>query len=291
MDGILDDETSDFLQLLAYIMLVAFVLVVVIKSLGIGTTTNAVGVMGAGVVGVMNISGGKDGKDEYDSVDAIKEIDKEFVYDNMIVDGNNFLHKLYDFENPKAKNPDTSQRFKYLEKSIKILYEELPNRKIFFVLKDPDVHEKDVMEYLKDYKGETIRTKFKSYFKKLLSKYPTVRVVMAYGQAKSRDDFTCIHLANILGKGTVLLSRDRYRDIIDIDSDNTKVNIVVYGKQSATWTKKFKKPFMYADKATVVDSLIGFTFSRDAITLLYKKFTSKHSAASDRVLNIQVKIN
>jgi len=162
MDGILDDETSDFLQLLAYIMLVAFVLVVVIKSLGIGTTTSAVGVMGAGVVGVMNISGGKDGKDEYDSIDAIKEIDKEFVYDNMIVDGNNFLHKLYDFENPNAKNPDTSQRFKYLEKSVKILYEELPNRKIFFVLKDPDVHEKDVMEinsqYIKGIKFHYVKT-------------------------------------------------------------------------------------------------------------------------------------
>jgi hypothetical protein len=228
------------------------------------------------------------GKDEYDSSDVIKEIDTEFVYDNMIVDGNNFLHRLYEFENPGAKNPDTGQRFKYLEKSIKLLYEEIPNRKIFFVLKDPDVHEKDVMEYLHKYTGETIRTKFKAYFKKLLSKYPNVRVVMAYGQAKSRDDFTCIHLANILGRGTVLLSRDRYRDIVEIDAANTKVNIVVYGKQSATWTKKFKKPFMYADKATVVESLVGFTFSHEAITMLYKKYTSKHSAASDRVLNLFV---
>lgn len=296
-------DVLDLMQLIAYVMIIAVAIIMFMKwirgNTGVGI---AAATLGGGISSALALGGGigrtdgagrkgrrVDHYDEYDAADAIKEIDMDFVYDNMIVDGNNFLHRLFQFENPNLKNPNTEQRFTYLEKSIELLYNEMPNRKIFFVMKDPDVHEEDVMKYLVDYSGDSIRTKFKSYFTKLLSKYPTVRVVMAYGKAKSRDDFTCIHLANILGSNTILLSRDRYRDVTDIDADNTKVNIVVYGKKAASWNKKFKKPFMYADKATVVDSLVGFTFSKDAITLMYKKHTSRKSAASDHVLNILVK--
>ncbi len=227
-------------------------------------------------------SGGKT-YDEYDDNDLLVELDPKYInsFENIVVDGNNFIYKLKDSLGDKG--PLTPIKYtQYLEQTIDILTNIVKDRGIFIVLKDPEGTNLD--DFLKFVGEKNIKSAYKKFFEEVFNKYPNVRFVVAFGKAKHRDDYAAILTSDILSDA-ILLSRDRYRDVSDMSSDGIKM--IAYGKGALALNKKLHKPFTYVTRGVVRNNLVGYTFSKKRKQGFYEKDVNKRSVASDVVLVIR----
>ena len=225
------------------------------------------------------------GYDEYDDNDLLIELDNNKLdnFDNIVVDGNNFIHKIQYNKSSKrtsAQKIDTKTIIKLLNESLDILTFHFPNKNIYFVFKDPenDYQEEDLMKITKT---KSVREAHKKLFTDLVKKYPKTRFIVAYGSAKYRDDYAAIWLSDILPDNTILLSRDRYKDVGEMESK--KIKFITYGKRAKSINKLINKPFNYVTKGTVKSSLIGYSFNNELKSGFYNKLVNKNSSASDIV--------
>jgi hypothetical protein len=231
---------------------------------------------------ILTKSGGKT-YDEYDDNDLLVELDTKYInsFENIVVDGNNFIYKLKDSLGDKG--PLTPIKYtQYLEQTIDILTNIVKDRGIFIVLKDPEGTNLD--DFLKFVGEKNIKSAYKKFFEEVFNKYPNVRFVVAFGKAKHRDDYAAILTSDILSDA-ILLSRDRYRDVSDMSSDGIKM--IAYGKGSLALNKKLHKPFTYVTRGVVRNNLVGYTFSKKRKQGFYEKDVNKRSVASDVVLVIR----
>ena len=226
--------------------------------------------------------------DEYDDKNLLEEKDKGFIKSvkNIIVDGNNFLYKLYEYKNKTTtQKPNTSEYFETLELSIKILSKEFPKKNIFFVMKDPenDSQKQKIMEYMK---CSDMKKCYKKFFNDILKKHPKVKIIIAFGDAKARDDFAALWLSDQLEYKTILLSRDRYSDVNKTNRDIKDVNFVVYGKGAKKYEKLLNKPFAFINNYSRLN-LVGYSFG-DTKSAFYSKKVNNKSIASDHVFIIKI---
>lgn len=219
--------------------------------------------------------------DEYDDVDLLDEINPKFIntFNNIVIDGTNFLFKLRDYEKHTNKM-DTNEYVTYIEKTVKLVSEKFPDKNLYFVFKDSETKKQE--NNLLDLTGtSTSRKAHKQIFSDLYKSYPNCRFIVAYGDDKYRDDYAAIWLADILPNETILLSRDRYRDVNEMNCK--KIKFVSYGKDSAKINKLINKPFNFVTRGSVKSTLVGFSFNKSKKTGFYNKRTNKKSEASDTV--------
>ena len=225
--------------------------------------------------------------DEYDDKALLNAKDEDFIklIDNVIVDGNNLIYKINEYNG--GRHLTTEEYFNLLEIAVKKLYDELPGKAILMVLKDPETEVQ--LENTKTYLNcKNIRTGYKSYFAKLLKQYPSVRIIMAYGDAKPRDDFAALWLSDQLGEKTILLSRDRYSDARKTNQNVENIKFITYGKNAVKYNKLLNKPFAHVGNSSRVN-LVGYSFSKKHNTAFYQKNVNRKSIASDYVLIINMK--
>lgn len=236
---------------------------------------------------ILNVIKGGGTYDEYDDKNLLYDKDEEFIksVDNIIIDANNFIYKLNDYM--EGDKLDTVKYFDLLNNIIEKLNLELPNKNLFIVLKDPEneKQEADVKQFLGN---DNIKKGYKTYFTKLLKPYKNTRILMTYGDTKSRDDFGILWLSDQLGKNTIVLSRDRYSDVRETNKDNDKIKFIVYGKDASKYNKLLSKPFTHISSASR-HNLVGYSFSKKYNTAFYNKKKNKKSIASEYVLIINMK--
>ena len=236
---------------------------------------------------ILNIIKGGSAYDEYDDKNLLDAKDEDFIksINNIIIDANNFIYKLNDYIG--GNTLDTNKYFELLNIIIEKLNIELPNKNIFIVLKDPENDKQliAVKEFLGD---DNLKKGYKKYFNKLLKQYKNTRVLMTYGEIKSRDDFGILWLSDQLGDNTIILSRDRYSDIIETNKQNDKIKFIVYGNNASKYNKLLNKSFTHITNASR-NNLVGYSFSKKYNTAFYSKMKNKKSIASEYVLIINMK--
>lgn len=141
---------------------------------------------------------------EYKMADVMSKIK------NIVVDGANFIHYI------KKPNENFNSA---LQQMVTILLKQFKNKKIYIVLKDD---------------GNGYDT---NLVKKLATK--SINIIICQGDGKARDDYIAILLADKLGDDTILLSRDRYRNMSDI-AKNSPDQYTVYGDNKAEVKKNLK---------------------------------------------------
>ena len=250
---------------------------------------NVIGVTGsAGVTSSAAVTGSAEKTyDEYDDKALLNAKDEDFIklIDNVIVDGNNLIYKIHEYKG--GRQLTTEEYFNLLEVAVKKLYDELPGKAILIVLKDPENDTQ--LENTKTYLNcKNIKTGYKLYFTKLLKHYPSVRIIMAYGDAKPRDDFAALWLSDQLGEKTILLSRDRYSDARKTNQNVENIKFIAYGKNAIKYNKLLNKPFAHVGNSSRVN-LVGYSFSKKHNTAFYQKAVNRKSIASDYVLIINMK--
>lgn len=225
--------------------------------------------------------------DEYDDAELLKELDPTMMksFDNIVVDGNNFIHRMRDDLYNSRKSIGAKENLDYIRKAVKLLVKHFPEKNIYFVFKDPETEnqEKDLIQEMK---AKNVRDAHKKFFNPIAKEYPKVRFVIAYGDAKYRDDYAAIWLADTLPDDTILLSRDRYRDVQDMAS--AKLKFTTYGKRAAAINKIINKPFNFVTKGAVKAALVGYSFSKKRKSGFYDKDVNRKSLASDVVYIFKV---
>ncbi len=232
----------------------------------------------AGVIG-----GKHQNYDEYDDESTLKEIDPKMVksFDNIVIDGTNFLYRYLEYSSGKsASNATIKERLDTIKKMVKLNVKHFPDKNLYFVFKDPE-NDHQEKELLKELKVDTVKQAHKKFFKELADEYSKVRFVVAYGDAKYRDDYAAIWLADTLPDETILLSRDRYKDVADMES--AKLRFSTYGKRASQINKIINKPFNFINKGSFKSTLVGYSFSKKKISGFYDRVANKKSAASDSV--------
>lgn len=236
---------------------------------------------------IFNVIKGGSAYDEYDDKNLLYDKDEDFIksVDNIIIDANNFIYKLNDYMG--GTNLDTNKYFELLNMLIEKLNIELPNKNIFIVLKDPE-NDKQLLNVKQFLEVDNIEKGYKKYFTKILKQYKKTRILMTFGEVKSRDDFGILWLSDQLGQNTIILSRDRYSDYIETNQDNNKIKFIMYGSNAAKYNKILNKPFTHITKASR-SNLVGYSFSKKYNTAFYNKKKNKKSIASEYVLIINMK--
>jgi hypothetical protein len=215
--------------------------------------------------------------DEYDDLNMLEEIDYEKIktFDNIVIDGNNFIYRLKETLKNNSKL-DAKEYTSIIRKSVKLIDKHFPNKNVYFVFKDPETEkqEKDLLEL---FKVDKVRQAHKSMFNSLVKEYPKIRFVVAYGDEKYRDDYAAIWLADTLPDDTILLSRDRYKDVSQMASSNIKFK--TYGKRATAIDKIINKPFNYITKGSVKSALIGYSFSKKRKSGFYDRRVSNRNSS------------
>lgn len=226
--------------------------------------------------------GGKEQYDEYDDDEYIERIDEQTSkVKNIVIDGNNFVYRYYADSTGKNRMPGLDEYYEYISKSVKLLADNLKDKNIFIILKDPETEEQSKF-LMKKYNATTVPTAHKIAFYDLTKKYPNVRFIVAYGDEKYRDDYAAIWLTDVLGDNTILLSRDRYSDIREMQGK--KITFQVYGKNARQYKKQLNKPFTHINRGILTSSLVGYSFSKKRKTGFYTRYMKgRKSLASDLV--------
>ncbi len=223
----------------------------------------------------------KNSYDEYDDEKLLGELLPNFAksFDNIVIDGNNML---FQYAISKGKSPcSTAQEYiSNIKEMAKLLNEHFGDKNLYYVFKDSETkkQEADLMALTKTDKP---RTAHKKIFEELYVKYPNTRFVVAYGDEKYRDDYAAIWLADTLPDDTILLSRDRFRDVSDMKSQ--KLKFTTYGKRASKINKIINKPFNFVTKGSVKSALVGYSFNDNNKSGFYQKNKNKKSAASETV--------
>lgn len=232
------------------------------------------------------LGAGKKQYDEYDDDKLLREIDPHMVksFDNIVIDGNNFVHRYRDYSK-SGKQMTAKDHMAYIKKSVKLISSHFPDKNLYFVFKDPenDHQEKELMAALG---VDSIKKAHKKFFGDLAKEYSKVRFVIAYGDAKYRDDYAAIWLADTLPDDTILLSRDRYRDVAEMASAKLRFN--TYGKRASAINKIINKPFNFVTKGAVKAALVGYSFSNKTKSGFYDRMVNHKSPASDSVYIFKV---
>ncbi len=188
---------------------------------------------------------------------------KEFT--NVVVDGANFIHYI----KPKNHYDHTE----YVEKSIKLLRKKIPNKHIYFIVKDETHYNKESQEAEKEKNEAKLRK---------LAKNPFVHIMVSSGESKARDDYLAILMTELLGEKTILLTRDRYRDIQNISGSHTN-EYKIFSKQE----KKIRKMLNSIDDTTVgkwsfMKKNVGYTTNEEIQEGFWERRPYKNSDASER---------
>ena len=226
--------------------------------------------------------------DEYDDESLLRELDPKMIksFDNIVIDGTNFIYQYRSFMNSNLRNSmDAKEQLSLIKKSVALLSKHFPDKNLYFVFKDPE-NEKQVADLLKTLAVDNIKQAHKKFFSELAKEYTKARFVVAYGDAKYRDDYAAIWLSDTLPDETILLSRDRFRDVNSMASASLKFK--TYGKRASSIDKIINKPFNFVTKGAVKSSLVGYSFSKKIKSGFYYKVVNKKSEASDSVYIIKV---
>lgn len=172
-----------------------------------------------------------DCQDEYDDEKLIRSLMNIKTYKNIIVDGLNFAWFI------GKDKPD-------FYKSLKLLNKVFKEKEIYFVIKNME---------------ESAKT--------LLITFPNVTIVSAKGTSQV-DDHCAIYLTSVLPGKSLLLSRDRYKDIINIS--NTISNYKAYGKHSEI-NELFKEKDKSITKKSFENSIAGISYISKKPTGLYTR--------------------
>lgn len=177
---------------------------------------------------------------------------------NVVIDGANFIHYI----KPKTHY----DHLEYIEKSIKILRKKLPGKNIYFIVKDDGPAEKQLD-----------KTRLQK-----LAKNPLVHILVSQGDTKARDDYLAILMTELLGEKTILLTRDRYRDIQNISGSHTN-DYKIFSKNE----KKIQKLLKSTEDTTVgkwsfMKRNLGYTSNPEIEEGFWERRPYKNSEASDR---------
>lgn len=204
-------------------------------------------------------------------------------FDNIVIDGNNFIHRYRQDVEKMQTNMTAAEHFDHIEKIVKLLSKHFPKKNLYFVFKDPET-EKQAKDIINIMSAKNVKHAHKLFFNNLAKKYTNVRFIVAYGDAKYRDDYAAIWLADTLPDDTILLSRDRYRDANNMKGN--KLVFLTYGKRASSINKIINKPFNYVSHGAAKAALVGYTFG-DTFGLsksgFYHKRGHKQSDASQLV--------
>ncbi len=240
-------------------------------------------------VELARIVGGKSHRyDEYDDESTLREIDPKMLrsFDNIVIDGTNFLYRYLEYSSGKsASNATIKGRLDTIKKMVKLMVKHFPDKNLYFVFKDPE-NEHQEKELLKELNVATIKQAHKKFFKGITDEYPKIRFIVAHGDAKYRDDYAAIWLADTLPDETILLSRDRYRDVANMES--AKLRFVTYGKRASQINKIINQPFNFITKGSVKSTLVGYSFSKKKTSGFYDRIVNKKSEASNSVYIFKV---
>ncbi len=219
--------------------------------------------------------------DEYDDNSLLKELDPDMIksFDNIVIDGNNFIHRYHEYTSI-GKQFEIKERLAYIKKSVKLMVKHFPDKNLYFVFKDPE-NEHQERELLAELSEDTVKKAHKKFFNAIAAEHPKVRFVVASGDAKYRDDYAAIWLADTLPDDTILLSRDRYRDVAEMASAKLRFN--TYGKRASAINKIINKPFNFVTKGAVKAALVGYSFDKKKNSGFYDRNINRKSAASDTV--------
>jgi len=217
--------------------------------------------------------------DEYDDGNLLGSFNSNVskAFNSIVVDGTNFIYALYEYEkNKSASGVSSDEYLSYMKKSIKLLSKHFAGKDLYVVFKDPET-EHQTAQLLQITGTSDIKSAHKKLFDPLLKGYEDLHIVVAYGDAKYRDDYAAIWLADVIGKDSILLSRDRYRDVSDME--NIQLSFVVYGRRAEKLTKLFQLPFSSVSKSAVKANLVGYTFGKQKKSGFYNKDVKKESSS------------
>ena len=225
--------------------------------------------------------------DEYDDDALLRELDPKMIksFDNIVIDGTNFIYAYRDYKGTKNTNMDATEQLSLIKKSVALLSSHFPTKNLYFVFKDPE-NEKQTADLIKTLEVETVKQAHKKFFTELAKSHPKSRFVVAYGDAKYRDDYAAIWLSDTLPDETILLSRDRFRDVADMASATLKFK--TYGKRASSIDKIINKPFNFVTKGAVKSALVGYSFSKKKKSGFYDKVVNRKSDASESVYIIKL---
>jgi hypothetical protein len=234
--------------------------------------------------------------DEYDDVSTLQAKDTKYLgkIKNIVVDGANLIHYIMG-----GKHGDY---FAATEAMIRMVCQLFPKKNIFITLKEPNdpsritermkqkltTHKIEVQVQpnqieLSPELAEYLAT-FEEY-SKLFSDKAKLHFVFGVGQDKARDDHTAILVTDLLGAKTALLSRDRYRDIINITGSRPS-KLLAFGPLAKKIQKKFDG---YMDSFSAIGSwsiygrILGYTCAHLDKTVLWSR-KPKNSSSSEHVL-------
>ena len=235
--------------------------------------------------------------DEYDDVSTLLNKDAKYMgkIKNVVVDGANLIHYILG-----GKNGDY---FAATETMIKMVCQLFPKKNIFITLKEPNDPSKITNRMLQKLSIHKIKfdeqitnnlnidddlNKYLKVFEeyiKLFSNHAKLHFVFGIGQDKARDDHTAILVTDLLGAKTTLLTRDRYRDIINITGSRPN-RLLAFGPLAKKIQKKFDG---YMDSFSAIGSwsiygrILGYTCANITKTALWLR-KPKNSSSSENVL-------
>ena len=198
------------------------------------------------------------GYDEYADPDLLIDHDDKYLDDvqNIVIDGNNLIYYMMGKHHNYERYLITA--LEYCSKHFK--------QNVFFVIKDLKIDFN-----LKDFATGNLH------------------IVVAQGDARARDDFLALHIAESLQGKTIILTRDRYRDIHNITASEP-ASYKVYGNAHKKYSKLFdtKGHFTTIGRWTVSTKMMGFAYISDIKPGIWTR-NQHNKATSDRVLILHKK--
>lgn len=212
-----------------------------------------------GAGGANAILGGREygqyDNDEYDNVKLLLMRVPNYFDDiqNVVVDGNNLIYTLMGEDMRHINNKRYAE---YLRKSLDLCVREFANKTIYFILKvDNKINVQDFVTH------------------------PNLFIVVTEGKLKARDDFGVVFFSDRIAEPTAVVTRDRYRDIINIATSNA-TKFVIYGQDKARakelekrFNKKETDKFLNIGNWSFKSRLLGYTFTKSAAPGVWQRKT------------------
>lgn len=227
--------------------------------------------------------------DEYDDKSTLLRMNKKEMdtFDVVIVDGNNFMYRYAEATGKSKSDVFTAEKLIiYMDSAIGLLLQHFPKKTIYFVFKDPETQEQ-TQDMLRITNTKKITDAHRALFDTLIAKYPNVKFVVAYGEDKYRDDYAAIWLSESVYEKSILLSRDRYKDVSEMSGGN--IRFIIYGTDVEKIQNQINRPFNYITKGSVKANLVGYSFMNTKNSGLYDRKLDRKSQASPFVYIFNLK--
>jgi hypothetical protein len=212
-------------------------------------------------------------------------INTELIEKNkyIVVDSNNLIFHIKEHLKD-SKHLTTESYMNYMRLIVKLFHDKYPNHIIFHNMKDPNL-DFQISELKKKSGCTTIKNSYKKTLEELLLPYKNTYIMIAYGENKSRDDFGVILLSSVL-KNNIIISRDRYKDVVQTNFDTKNVEFIIYGDDAEKYKKLIDMPFLHIDKGDVTHKLVGYRIVAGDKIVIFNKKINKNSLAGEYVMNI-----